>query len=184
MKIDLPYIQAYRDRHGKQRIYFRIGKGRRLPMKGAPGSREFMECYWEALETLPAEAPVTVTANTENRWSRPIVTPRAAMTQARKAQKTGGAIYFVQAEATSDVKIGFSTNIQKRIKALVTGSSSGLVLLGAMPGTVFDEKALHKRFSQHRLQGEWFRNHPEVMGYINEIVAVKGIVARVRPLVF
>ncbi len=40
----LAYIQAYRDRHGRQRYYYRR-KGRRYPLPGRPGEAEFMSAY-------------------------------------------------------------------------------------------------------------------------------------------
>src|SRR5215469_13469317 len=38
----LPYVQEYRDRHGKIRRYFRRPGSRRIPLPGRPGSQEFM----------------------------------------------------------------------------------------------------------------------------------------------
>lgn len=50
----LKYIHQYKDRHGKQRFYFRKRGLKRIPLPGAPGSREFMEAYQAALEERPA----------------------------------------------------------------------------------------------------------------------------------
>ena len=41
----LPYVQEYRDRHGKIRRYFRRPGSRRIPLPGRPGSKEFMTAY-------------------------------------------------------------------------------------------------------------------------------------------
>ena len=41
----LPYVQEYRDRHGKIRRYFRRSGSRRIPLPGRPGSQEFMTAY-------------------------------------------------------------------------------------------------------------------------------------------
>jgi hypothetical protein len=47
--VQLKYIHAYRDRHGRRRYYFRRhGKSTSLP--GVPGSREFMDAYSACLE--------------------------------------------------------------------------------------------------------------------------------------
>lgn len=40
----LAYVQAFRDRHGTQRYYYRR-EGRRFPLPGRPGEREFMAAY-------------------------------------------------------------------------------------------------------------------------------------------
>lgn len=44
----LPFIQAFKDRHGRQRYYFRRGYVR-APLKGEPGGRQFMAAYHKAL---------------------------------------------------------------------------------------------------------------------------------------
>jgi integrase len=41
----LPYVQEYRDRHGKIRRYFRRPGSWRIPLPGRPGSKEFMTPY-------------------------------------------------------------------------------------------------------------------------------------------
>jgi len=52
-KIKLRYVEAYRDRHGRLRRYFRRPGFKRFALPGAPGSPEFMDAYreaWEATE--------------------------------------------------------------------------------------------------------------------------------------
>ena len=56
MKCELPYVDGFRDRHGKNRYYFRR-KGKRVKLSGTPGSVEFMAAYNAALADTPA-APV------------------------------------------------------------------------------------------------------------------------------
>ena len=52
--IDLAFVQAYTDRHGRRRHYFRR-KGFRAALPGTPGSPEFMTAYQAAMarETPP-----------------------------------------------------------------------------------------------------------------------------------
>jgi integrase len=47
-KIDLPYVQAFKDRHGKMRFYYRRPGFSRVRLPGGPGSAEFMAAYAEA----------------------------------------------------------------------------------------------------------------------------------------
>jgi enterobacteria phage integrase len=47
--IRLPYVQEYRDRHGKARRYFRRPGFKRLALPGTPGSPQFMAAYEAAL---------------------------------------------------------------------------------------------------------------------------------------
>jgi hypothetical protein len=70
-----------------------------------------------------------------------------------------GIVYFIQDDATLAIKIGFCLKKpEKRLAALQTGNSNTLRLLGHVPGSDLHEKALHVRFSQCRIQGEWFSN--------------------------
>ena len=54
-RIELRYVQAFKDRHGKARHYFRRPGHERVSLPGAPGSAEFMTAYQAALagETAP-----------------------------------------------------------------------------------------------------------------------------------
>lgn len=54
-KIKLKFVQAFTDRHGQMRYYFRR-KGARTPLPGRPGSKEFMAAYATALEGTPKAA--------------------------------------------------------------------------------------------------------------------------------
>src|SRR5262245_44733674 len=49
MSIRLPYVQEYRDRHGKARRYFRRPGFKRVTLPGTPGSQQFMAAYQTAL---------------------------------------------------------------------------------------------------------------------------------------
>lgn len=42
-----PYVNTYRDRHGRVRHYFRRGRGKRVPLPKHPGTPEF-ETAWKA----------------------------------------------------------------------------------------------------------------------------------------
>ena len=44
-----PFVECWRDRHGKVRVYFRKGRGTRLPLPARIGSDEFNEAYQLAL---------------------------------------------------------------------------------------------------------------------------------------
>lgn len=55
------------------------------------------------------------------------------------------------------VKIGFSTDPDKRLRELQTGSPFKLRLVKTYPGNRALERRLHGLFSDVRLHGEWFR---------------------------
>src|SRR5258706_5781538 len=48
----LKYLHAFIDRHGRSRYYFRRN-GKRTPLPGSLGSREFMDAYAACLAELP-----------------------------------------------------------------------------------------------------------------------------------
>lgn len=47
--VTLRYVDEFKDRHGHVRRYFRRPGGKRVPLPGEPGSKEFMDAYNEAL---------------------------------------------------------------------------------------------------------------------------------------
>ncbi len=47
-KFALRYVQAFKDRHGRQRYYFRRPGLKRVPLPGKPGSTEFLAAYGAA----------------------------------------------------------------------------------------------------------------------------------------
>lgn len=55
-KVELRYLHCFEDRHGHPRCYFRKD-GKNVPLKGEPGSADFMEAYAAALANVPAPAP-------------------------------------------------------------------------------------------------------------------------------
>jgi integrase len=49
----LPFLKSYRDRHGRERHYFRKDGCPSIALPGAHGSKEFMEAYWRLREGAP-----------------------------------------------------------------------------------------------------------------------------------
>lgn len=80
-----------------------------------------------------------------------------------------GYIYFItDGEA---VKIGFSEKPLRRLGGLQSGHPKPLRLIGAVPASVMEEVAIHKRFDHIRIRGEWFRETPELIDYANKLCA-------------
>jgi len=50
-----PFVELWRDRHKKVRVYFRKDKGPRIPLPGTIGSAEFNEAYQAALTGKPVD---------------------------------------------------------------------------------------------------------------------------------
>lgn len=77
-----------------------------------------------------------------------------------------GLIYFVG--FGDSVKIGFTTNFPKRLKALQTTLPERLTVYVTMLGTTDAERSLHNQFAPDRLTGEWFRLSDAVLAFIKE----------------
>ena len=76
-------------------------------------------------------------------------------------------IYFIGSVESGTVKIGKSSNPEKRLARLQTGNSSRLFLYGVIKGVnEYYETRLHKRFEDIRLEGEWFKLTDELIQFI------------------
>jgi hypothetical protein len=65
------------------------------------------------------------------------------------------------------VKIGYSQNINKRIKSLKTASPFPLLLLGYMEGDKQREKEIQNMFIKYCSQLEWFNVCKEILDFVN-----------------
>lgn len=84
-----------------------------------------------------------------------------------RTQKTGH-VYFIAAEGTDRIKIGYATHPKSRLKSISGMSPVPLRMVATMPGSLSDEKALHKKFAHNRTHGEWFRFASDISDYIRE----------------
>lgn len=77
-------------------------------------------------------------------------------------------IYFIWAEGTQWVKIGFTSKkkVLERMRTLQTGCPLTLKVLLLYPGGQWVEEALHKKFASAKHQGEWFTITDELAAYI------------------
>jgi DNA-binding transcriptional regulator YdaS (Cro superfamily) len=71
-----------------------------------------------------------------------------------------GFVYFLR--CGDFVKIGYSATPDIRIRALRTGCPYPVELIGIHPGSLADEKYLHRRFSPVHHEREWFRLVDEI----------------------
>lgn len=82
----------------------------------------------------------------------------------------GGHVYFLASE-NGPIKIGYSSKLHARIRALKNSSPVPLTLLASVPGDRADEKRLHVKFWRHHLHGEWFDRCPEIEAEIAALSA-------------
>lgn len=84
-------------------------------------------------------------------------------------RNTSGSIYFAKVEDIDVVKIGFSTNVADRMRALRAEHSRGFYVLGTVAGTMADERWFHQTLSWCRdrsLKGNEFFSYRAIRGLI------------------
>lgn len=73
------------------------------------------------------------------------------------------AVYFIRSASDDAVKIGTARNPAARLRALQIGSPRELTLLRLVEGAEAEERWLHQHFHGHRLRGEWFAFHADML---------------------
>ncbi len=73
-------------------------------------------------------------------------------------------VYFIQSSAA--IKIGTTINPMARLMALQTSQHEPLEIVALCEGGTDVEGEYHKRFARHRLSGEWFAPHPDILAEI------------------
>lgn len=87
----------------------------------------------------------------------------------REETYTPGHVYFFQGAETGLIKIGYSTDPERRLRDLTTMSPDQITVLATFRGAVSDERKLHKRFKKHRAHGEWFKPAKPILDYIDTL---------------
>jgi hypothetical protein len=81
-----------------------------------------------------------------------------------------GACYFMGGDKGA-VKIGFSEDVEKRLREIRPHSPIPLRILAATHGGRMREAHYHWKFRRLRLHGEWFRRTPGLMREIGRLNA-------------
>lgn len=76
-------------------------------------------------------------------------------------------VYFLEAEGTDLVKIGYATNAARRLSGHAAACPVPLKVLGTTLGGRSKEAEFHELLSDYRHHGEWFRKSP----FLETIVA-------------
>jgi hypothetical protein len=79
-------------------------------------------------------------------------------------------IYFIACPGANAVKIGTTTNrVYERLNQAQVNCPLELELLAAHDGGYVEEAALHLRFADQRIRGEWFRLSEELTTHIQQL---------------
>ena len=86
-----------------------------------------------------------------------------------------GLIYFLRDVAgVGPIKIGFTTNLEKRLQMYRGHSPVVLEVLATISADRTHEGQLHRMFVRDRLHGEWFAESPELLAVIESFAVADG----------
>lgn len=77
-------------------------------------------------------------------------------------------LYFIGSDE-GPIKIGVSVDPTKRLKGIQTSYPYKLQILALIPDGGMMESEYHARFAAHRLHGEWFEPHPDILAEITRL---------------
>jgi hypothetical protein len=75
-------------------------------------------------------------------------------------------VYFVQREE-GPIKIGFTSDIVRRLAELRKDAGSAVALLACFPGGKPDELRMHERFAPWAIGEEWYARCDELIAFID-----------------
>lgn len=93
---------------------------------------------------------------------------------------TKGKVYLLRDSNTGLVKIGRTTDINKRLSSLQTGHPSHLQLLHTIDCAdyILEEAFLHSILRYFRTRGEWFRLSDDIIEWLCTILSDPSITTR------
>lgn len=77
-------------------------------------------------------------------------------------------IYFIGPD-DGPIKIGWARNITTRVRDLRLANAYPLRIWASTQAAPALEREYHKRFAAHRLHGEWFDRHPDILAEIERL---------------
>jgi hypothetical protein len=93
---------------------------------------------------------------------------------ARGGGTSGEVVYFIRGDDA--IKIGYTTNLAARQRALETASAVPLELLASIQGDRSEETRQHRQWWHLHIRGEWFRADEELLRYARELAVGPPVV--------
>jgi hypothetical protein len=87
----------------------------------------------------------------------------------RKLKQQYCSVYFIKNLSSGHIKIGWSSDPERRIKELQPGAEGKLVLMATQPGGVETEASIHKHFKDLLFYGEWYIQDSSLLSYISDV---------------
>ena len=78
-------------------------------------------------------------------------------------------IYFIRQNSNGPVKIGVSVNPERRLLSMQTINPDPLHIMKVVNGSYAMEALLHEKFSDARINGEWFEPTEALLAYIENL---------------
>ena len=86
-----------------------------------------------------------------------------------------GSVLYAAAIGDDEIKIGYTTDVVRRLDHLRSTSGEPCRLLAIRFGTMDDERELHRSLKDHRSHGrEYSHPHPEMFALVNEWRSAMG----------
>jgi len=86
----------------------------------------------------------------------------------QRANVAASLVYFIRS-GDGPIKIGIAQDVEKRRRSLQTAHPAPLVTLATTDGGFQKERAYHRKFAKHRLEGEWFAPHADILAEIERL---------------
>lgn len=77
-------------------------------------------------------------------------------------------VYFI-GHREHAIKIGYTEQLRIRLAALRNASPVPLTVLATVDSSPALEREYHERFGEHRLHGEWFLPHPDILAEVDRL---------------
>lgn len=78
-------------------------------------------------------------------------------------------VYFIRCKSTGLIKIGLSDNPWSRLSKIQSDNPGELEILAIEEGGAKHEYALHRRFADYHVRGEWHRPGSALLGYLESL---------------
>ncbi len=81
-------------------------------------------------------------------------------------------VYVVQRLSDGAIKIGYSRDLERRLRELRKETGAAVVFVAGFPGGRAEEMALQERFAHRRIDGEWFTQAGDVTAFLEAFAGV------------
>ena len=120
---------------------------------------------WVEKKILPEPSPGFPASDPRWRWED---VKAAIENRNLNSPEHPGWVYFIR--CIDRVKIGYASDIAKRVAGLQTACPYPLSVLATVPGSIDVERQMHRGFADLREVGEWFRYEGALSTYIDDLV--------------